>query len=78
LPFIGGESAGGYLAMLTALHLLQHLDPKVNNFSLKRLILRYGVYDLLFSPSISPFHKPKTLVLDLDMMLEYAKAFIPG
>lgn len=63
--------------MLTTLHLPQHSNSKVSSFSLKGIILHYGVYNLLYSPSVVLFHKPKTLVLDRDIMLEYAKALIP-
>ncbi|KAH7368587.1 esterase/lipase/thioesterase [Plectosphaerella cucumerina] len=52
LTFIGGESAGGHLTLLTALHLLSHEKPKFRDFKLTGgLILLFGAYDLGYTPS---------------------------
>lgn len=78
LGFVGGESAGAHLSMLVALHLLQHTTPKYSNFKLKGLLLHFGCYSMIWTPSVYTFQKPVTLVLDLETMDQFAEAFLPG
>lgn len=78
LKYAGGESAGGHLAMLVMLHLLQHHDPKYNSFGFKGLILHFGAYDLSILPSAYNFNPPEVLVLDKDLMDHYIDVFLPG
>ncbi|KAI9844357.1 MAG: hypothetical protein M1837_005661 [Sclerophora amabilis] len=73
LKFMGGESAGGHLAVLTSLHLLR-TQP---TFQLSGgLLLSYGCYDLSLLPSARNFSKP--LVLSPQIMAAYMEAFLPG
>ncbi|KAH8654253.1 esterase/lipase/thioesterase [Ilyonectria robusta] len=52
LAFIGGESAGGHLSLVSALHLLSHEKAEIREFKLTGgLILLFGCYDLGFTPS---------------------------
>ncbi|WYZ45908.1 hypothetical protein EsH8_IX_000133 [Colletotrichum jinshuiense] len=52
LAFIGGESAGGHLSVVTALHLLSHEREEIRNFNLSGgLLLLFGCYDLGSTPS---------------------------
>ena len=44
LAFLGGESAGGHLSALTALHLLNSSKEKYSQFSLNGLLLHYGTF----------------------------------
>ncbi|KAF2086994.1 hypothetical protein K490DRAFT_43358 [Saccharata proteae CBS 121410] len=72
LMFMGGESAGAHLTVLTALHLLRTM----RNSPLKALLLHYGCYDLSFLPSVHNFRK--SLVLDGPIMERYRDSFLPG
>ncbi|KAL8949392.1 MAG: hypothetical protein Q9222_004492 [Ikaeria aurantiellina] len=74
LKFLGGESAGGHLSMLTYLH-LTHSRP---DFHFSGLVLNYGVYDCSFLPRVYTFKKRDTLVLDKELMEHYREAFLPG
>ncbi len=79
LGFIGGDSAGGHLSMVTALHLLQHSDPRFSEFRLKGLVLHYGCFDLNLTPSAKNLHKhEKNLLLGLEDILQFRDAFVPG
>lgn len=79
LSFIGGESAGGHLSMLTGLHLVQHTDSRFSGFRLKGLILHYGCFSLNFTPSVKNMHiHQKGLLLDLDDVFHFRDAFVPG
>jgi acetyl esterase/lipase len=76
LAFVGGESAGGHLSMLVALHLLQ--TPKYADFRFRGLLLHYGCYSMVWTPRVYNFHKPGPLILDRDLMDHFAEAFLPG
>lgn len=81
LTFIGGESAGAHLALLTCLELLQSSkqEYRAHADQLGGLILHFGAYDLtLNTPSAHTFSPPSTLVLDLDLMQAYVAATVPG
>ncbi|KAL8721781.1 MAG: hypothetical protein Q9181_007636, partial [Wetmoreana brouardii] len=74
LQFLGGESAGAHLAMLTYLH-LEYSRP---TFHLSGLVLNYGVFDLSFLPHVENYVKRDTLILDKELMEHYREAFCPG
>jgi acetyl esterase/lipase len=78
LNFVGGESAGGHLGALVAIHLLQSPEKKYSSFTFKGLLLHFGCYDLTFTPHAYNFQKPVPLVLDLDLMVHYGEVFLPG
>ena len=63
LSFMGGDSAGAHLSVLTAFHLLESRP----DFAFKGLVLNFGAYDLAgFLPQVHHFSVP--LVLDKDIM----------
>jgi len=72
LRFIGGESAGAHLSLLTAFHLLK-TQPL---FKLSGLLLHFGCYDLTELPSVKHFDQP--LILDQDIMHHFINAFLPN
>jgi acetyl esterase/lipase len=73
LMFTGGESAGGHLACLVALHLLETMP----SFAFKGLLLHFGCYDMsTFLPHV--LHHETHLVIDHDVMSSYIKALLPG
>lgn len=73
LMFTGGESAGGHLALLIALHLLKTRP----NFTFLGLLLHFGCYDLSgFLPHCT--HHELALVIDLDVMQKYIEALLPN
>jgi acetyl esterase/lipase len=78
LGFVGGESAGGHLSVLVALHLLQSAQKQYSSFKLKGLLLHFGAYDLSWTPSVFNFNKPETLILDRDVMDHFIEVFLPG
>ena len=78
LSFTGGESAGGHLGALVAIHLLQSPKVQYSSFAFKGLLLNFGCYDLTFTPHAYNFTKPVPLVLDLDLMVHYGEVFLPG
>ena len=78
LGFVGGESAGGHLGMLVALHLLQHSTQKYADFRFKGLLLHFGCYSMIWTPQVYNFQKPEILVLDRDLMDHYIEVFLPG
>jgi len=73
--FIGGESAGAHLSVLTALHLLR--SPKYSSFKLKGLLLHYGCYDLSCTPSAYNFKPSRTLLIDLGTIKTHVADFCP-
>jgi acetyl esterase/lipase len=78
LSFIGGESAGAHLSVLTALRLLHHQNTRFSpDFHLRGLLLHYGIYDLTLTPSVYNFHHPHPQALDRQEILRYIHAFLP-
>jgi acetyl esterase/lipase len=78
LGFVGGESAGGHLSMLVALHLLQHEQAKYRDFRFKGLLLHFGCFSMAWTPQVYNFIKGEDiLVLDREIMDHYVKAFLP-
>ncbi|KAJ9643080.1 hypothetical protein H2199_004603 [Coniosporium tulheliwenetii] len=76
LAFIGGESAGAHLAVLTTFHLLSH-PPYTSSPTLRGLLLHFGAYDLTdFLPQAHHFDKP--LILDYNIMSHFLSAFLPS
>ncbi|CAK1365512.1 unnamed protein product [Cercospora beticola] len=74
LKFMGGDSAGAHLSVLTAMKLL---ETRKEWKGFKGLVLNFGCYDLTESmPQIRHFDLP--LVLDYDIMLKYFEAYLPG
>lgn len=78
LAFVGGESAGAHLSALVAIHLLQSSKKQYSSFQFKGLLLHFGAYDLTFTPQAYNFVKPVPLVLDMDLMVSYSDACLPG
>jgi acetyl esterase/lipase len=77
LAFIGGDSAGGHLSLLTSLHLLQHSDPVFSGHRLRGLILHYGCFSLRFLPGVYHFAKREpNLILSLEIITEFREAFL--
>ena len=73
LLFLGGESAGGHLSVVTCYHLLKARP----DFAFKGLVLNYGAYDISgFLPQAWIFDLP--LVLDVDIMQKFTDAYVPG
>lgn len=83
LAFLGGESAGANLAMVTALDLLKspqllnHHDQCRAKFRLKALLLHYGTYSFQWQPSMRNFRREPTLVLDEKIMDHFRAAYLP-
>ena len=72
LSFMGGDSAGGHLSVVTAFHLLES-RPK---FAFKGLVLNFGAYDLSgFLPQAHNFDQP--LVLDIGIMQKFIRLLLP-
>jgi acetyl esterase/lipase len=65
LGFVGGESAGAHLSALAALHLLKHPEPRFSGVRLRGLVLHYGCYTLIPTPSVALMerHTPEGLTL---------------
>ncbi|KAL1963347.1 hypothetical protein VTN77DRAFT_8468 [Rasamsonia byssochlamydoides] len=78
LVFIGGESAGAHLSIVTALRLLQSSVQELASFRLKGLLLHYGAYSLRWQPGTKLFRRQPTLILDEDMMVHFRDAYVPG
>ena len=72
LRFISGESAGGHLSVLSALHLLKTRP----SHHLSGLVLHYGAFDLSNLPSVQNFHTE--LILSTEIMQHFYDAFLPG
>jgi len=80
LRFIGGESAGGHLSVLTAYHILRNRPSfplTADHFG--GLILHFGAYDLSLLPSAltSPLSEAP-LILSRTNMVDFADAFLSG
>ena len=68
LLFMGGDSAGGHLSVVTCFHLLRARP----DFAFKGLVLNFGAYDLSgFLPQAWTFNLP--LVLDVDIMQKFIR-----
>jgi acetyl esterase/lipase len=78
LCFIGGESAGGHLSMLTTLHLLQHAEKRYRDFRFRGLLLHFGCFDLTMLPQAINFRKRVPLVLEYEIIRKFTAAFLPG
>ena len=78
LSFVGGESAGGHLGMLVALHLLQHSDSRFSGFRFRGLLLHFGAFSFQWLPQVYNWNRDPCLVLDRDLMNHYRDAFLPG
>ncbi|KAK5731824.1 hypothetical protein LTR17_011036 [Elasticomyces elasticus] len=66
LLFMGGDSAGGHLSVVTCYHLLKTRA----SFAFRGLILNYGAYDISgFMPQAWTFDMP--LVLDVQIMQKF-------
>lgn len=76
LSFIGGESAGANLALLTALALLRSPEEKYANFRLDGLMLHYGTYSLHWLPCTRNFQRSPTLVLDQQSLEHFRDAYL--
>ncbi|KAH8815631.1 Alpha/Beta hydrolase protein [Xylogone sp. PMI_703] len=72
LRFIGGESAGGHLSLLTAFHLLR-VAPDLR---LSGLLLHFGCFDMSLLPQARYYSKP--LVLNNEGILKTDEVFLPG
>ena len=73
LKFMGGDSAGAHLSVVTCYHLLT-ARPQ---FAFAGLVLNFGAYDLSgFLPQAHNFKTP--LVLDVEIMQHYVDAYLPG
>ncbi|KAK3066360.1 hypothetical protein LTR53_017326 [Teratosphaeriaceae sp. CCFEE 6253] len=73
LLFMGGDSAGGHLSVVTCYHLLKTRSE----FAFKGLVLNFGCYDLSgFLPQAWTFDLP--LVLDVQIMHKYIEAYLPN
>ncbi|KAG0652327.1 Carboxylesterase [Hyphodiscus hymeniophilus] len=72
LKFIGGESAGAHLSLVTTFYLLK-AHPALK---LSGLLLHFGCYDMTLLPNSRNYRK--TLVLDRKIMEEFIKSFLPG
>lgn len=71
--FMGGESAGAYLVVLTTFHLLASRPSHV----IEGLALQYGVYDqTLGLPSLTTITQP--VMIDRAAMERFRGAFLPG
>lgn len=70
---MGGESAGGHLTAVTFFNLLESRP----DFRFKALVLNYGCFDISsFLPQAH--HFPSGLVLDLEIMQQFQKAYVPN
>ncbi len=78
LAFVGGESAGANLAVLTVLHLANSPIKRYSNFHFKGFLGHYGTYSLLWLASTKHFKKEPPLVLDEDIMTSFRDAYLPG
>ncbi|EKG15953.1 Alpha/beta hydrolase fold-3 [Macrophomina phaseolina MS6] len=68
------QSAGAYLSLVTALHLVK-TQP---SFSLRGLLLYFGTYDLSMLPQARNFKRRGPLVLDQDIIERFTDAFLPN
>jgi acetyl esterase/lipase len=77
LSFIGGESAGANLAIVTVLHLATSPIPRYANHRLLGFIGHYGAYSLQWTPSLKNFKREPALVLDENIMTSFRTAYVP-
>ncbi|GAM38809.1 hypothetical protein TCE0_033r09850 [Talaromyces pinophilus] len=78
LAFVGGESAGANLAVLTMLRLARSPVVRYANFRFLGLLGHYGTYSLQWFPSMKNFRKDPPLVLDEGIMTSFRGAYLPG
>jgi acetyl esterase/lipase len=78
LAFVGGESAGANLAVLTMLHLAHSSVGRYANFRFLGLLGHFGTYSLQWLPSTKTFKKNPPLILDEDIMASFREAYLPG
>ncbi|KAJ5717730.1 hypothetical protein N7488_003376 [Penicillium malachiteum] len=71
LKIIGGESAGGWLAVSTALSLRRDHGIEVKS-RLDAVISGYGIFDLTYTPSL--LEHPRNIVLSTKGMMEFCEA----
>lgn len=72
LLFMGGDSAGGHLSVVTCYHLLESRP----NFAFRGLLLSYGAYDLSgLLPQTHNFKLP--LILDAEIMTHFISPALP-
>lgn len=78
LAFIGGESAGGHLTALTALHLLRHPDGRFSGHRLAGLVFHYACFTCNFTPAARHMesHEPFVTLTNEDMT-HFRDAFLP-
>lgn len=73
LRFLGGESAGACLAVLSALHLMRSRP----SYKLSGLVLPYGLFDLALGlPTVAASTKP--LMINLAILERFNGAYVPG
>jgi acetyl esterase/lipase len=73
LRFLGGESAGGCLAVLSALQLMRSRPA----YKLSGLVLPYGLFDLsLGLPTVA--HSTKPLMINLAILERFNGAYVPN
>lgn len=70
--FLGGESAGGHLSMVTTFHLLRTFPE----LKCPALLLNFGAYDLSMLPQAVNLKNPP--ILDIEKMTHFTNAFLPG
>ena len=78
LAFIGGESAGANLTILTMLHLLHSPVSRYAKFRFSGLLCHYGTYSLQWLASLKNCKKDPPLVIDEDIMTHFREAYLPG
>lgn len=78
--FIGGESAGAHLSVLTILQMLRYEKlAHIRDFRLRGALLHFGCYTLAFSPSAYAVGtRPDVAVLNMESMEHFREAFLPG
>ncbi|KAL3454874.1 Alpha/Beta hydrolase protein [Aspergillus insuetus] len=73
--FLGGESAGAYLALLASFHLLRTRPTH----TISGLVLRYGEYDLAVGlPAIVRSASAKALMIDRNAMERFNSTYLPS
>lgn len=73
LRFLGGESAGGCLAVLSALQLMRSRPA----YKLSGLVLPYGLFDLALGlPTVA--HSTKPLMINLAILERFNCAYVPN
>jgi acetyl esterase/lipase len=80
LEFIGGESAGAYMSVQVALHLLRHPEPRFADVRIKGLVLHYGCYSLLPLPSVVNLGQKSDqwLTINYKLFRMFMSAAMPG